>query len=149
MSFKQRVYSACLELVNEKLKYLNPALDEWTAGAQNDSKSSAGDKHETTRAMMQLEHEKIGRQREEFLRLKKELERIVIARYSGEVIKGSLIKTNNGYLFLAIAIGKINIEDIPVTTLSPQSPLGQKLAGKREGSTVEMNGLIFRIEKIL
>jgi hypothetical protein len=149
MSFKQRVYSACLELVNEKLKYLNTALDELTAGAQNDSKSSAGDKHETTRAMMQLEHEKIGRQREEFLRLKKELERIVIGMYSGDVIKGSLIKTNNGYLFLAIAIGKINIEDIPVTTLSPQSPLGQKLAGKREGSTVEMNGLIFRIEKIL
>jgi hypothetical protein len=148
MSLKQKVYSACLDLLNEKIEYLNAALSDLAFGSENDAKSSAGDKHETARAMMQIEHEKIGNQREEFLRQKNELVSIDVNRKSGEVIKGSLIKTNHGYLFLAVPIGKIDVKTESVIALSPVSPLGQKLIGLKKSDTAEINGVKYKIEGV-
>jgi transcription elongation GreA/GreB family factor len=148
MSLKQKIHTACMDLLNEKIEYLNAALSDLAFGSENDAKSSAGDKHETARAMMQIEHEKIGNQREEFLRQKNELASIDINRKSDEVTKGSLIKTNHGYLFLAVPVGKINIKSESVIALSPISPLGQKLIGLKKSDTAEMNGVKYKIEAV-
>ncbi len=148
MSLKQKVYTACIELLNEKIEYLNTDLNDLAFGSENDAKSSAGDKHETARAMMQIEHEKLGNQREEFLRQKNEIASIDINRKSEKVTKGSLIKTNQGYLFLAVAIGKITVKGTSVIALSPLSPLGQKLIGMKVSDSVEMNGVKYKIEEV-
>jgi hypothetical protein len=42
---------------------------------------------------------------------------------------GSLVKANGIYLYLSLALPKINIEGVNVIALSPQSPLGNKLMG--------------------
>jgi len=149
MSLKHNVFSSCIELLNEKIEYLNAALSDLAFGSENDAKSSAGDKHETARAMMQIEHEKIGNQREEFLRQKNEIASIDVNRKSEQVTKGSLIKTNHGYLFLAVAIGKITVKGTPVIALSPISPLGQKLIGLKATDNVEMNGVKYVIEEVV
>jgi hypothetical protein len=149
MTLKQKVHAACLGLLNRKIDDLNAALNDLAHGSENDSKSSAGDKHETARAMMQIEHEKLGNQREEFLRQKSELTALDINKKSGHVVMGSLVKTNNGYLFLAVPIGRINIKSEPVIALSPASPLGQKLVGLKKSETAEMNGVRYVIEEII
>ena len=57
MRLKEKVHAACLQLLTDKIKVIQDNLQGLTQGAENDNKSSAGDKHETARAMMQLEQE--------------------------------------------------------------------------------------------
>jgi transcription elongation GreA/GreB family factor len=145
---KQKVFSRCVELLDEKIRALYAALNDLTEGAGNDAKSSAGDKHETARAMMQIEHENLSRQLNEFLKEKNELAQIDIGR-SNTVTKGSLIKTNQGYLFLSIALGRVEADLTKVMALSPQSPLGKKLVGLTKGDSVDINGVKYEIEEVV
>ena len=148
MTFKQKLHNKCLQLIIEKINFLEANQLDLTQGAQNDSKSSAGDKHETARAMMQMEHEKIGKQLKESIHLKEELEKINPQIKTQKVTQGSLIKTNHGVLFLSIGLGKIEVDGISVMVLSAQSPLGIKLLNLAEGDAVEMNGMNYAIEEI-
>lgn len=145
---KIKIYTACLNYLNLKINQFELSLLDLTQGAQNDSKSSSGDKHETARAMMQIEYEKIGIQLKEANLQKEELERINPESSSKKVTKGSLIKTNKGLLFLSVAIGKISVETNDVIVLSPQSPLGKKLQNLSIGNSAEMNGTTYTIEAI-
>ncbi len=145
---KIKIYTACLNYLNLKIKQFELSLLDLTQGAQNDSKSSSGDKHETARAMMQIEYEKIGIQLKEANLQKEELERINPESSSKKITKGSLIKTNKGLLFLSVGIGKISVETNDVIVLSPQSPLGKKLQNLSIGNSAEMNGTTYTIEAI-
>ncbi|MCX6290504.1 MAG: hypothetical protein NT126_01915 [Bacteroidetes bacterium] len=149
MTFKEKVYKKCVESVNDKITLMQTVLNDLTVGAENDSKSSAGDKHETARAMMQMEHEKISRQLDEMLLQKSVLERMDFPKQVPVVTLGSLVKTDTIFLFVSIALGKIMVDGISVIALSPQSPLGEKLMGLHTGDDAEMNGVSYTIEKIL
>jgi hypothetical protein len=61
---------------------------------------------------------------------------------------GSLVKANGIYLYLSLALPKINIEGVNVIALSPQSPLGNKLMGNVVGFTFEINSTKYLIEEI-
>ena len=148
MLLKQKIYIACLQVVETKIAQFRASLLDLTQGAQNDSKSAAGDKHETARAMMQIEHEKISKQLEEVLLQKNKLTKIDVLQKPSQIIKGSLVKTNQGYLFVSIAIGKITVDTISVIVLSPQSPLGIKLMGLQVGETTTINGTNYSIESL-
>jgi hypothetical protein len=52
------------------------------------------------------------------------------------ISKGSLVRTNRGIIFLAVALGKISVGSVDVITLSPRSPLGSKLLGLKPGDSV-------------
>jgi transcription elongation GreA/GreB family factor len=144
--FKQKVYDACLLALEEKVALLKNILTGLEEGAESDSKSSAGDKHETSRAMMQLEQEKISRQLQELLGQKLVLEKINPAAGASQIKPGSLVKTNNGYLFLSIALGKIRVDGVSIVAISPASPLGAKLQGLAAGQSIEVNGTLYKIE---
>ena len=148
VSLKHKIYYCCLQLLDDKIQNLQRVLKDLKEGTQNDVKSSAGDKHETAHTMMQLEHEKISRQIGELQMQKNDLEKIDLGWSSPEIIQGSLIKSNNAYFFLSVAIGKINIENIPVIAFSAQSPLGLKMLGHKTGDIVEMNGVKYAIEEV-
>ncbi len=148
MLFKQKIYNYCLQLVNENISSLQTNLNDLMEGAKNDSKSSAGDKHETSISMMQLEQEKIRKQLHEALEQKAELEKINVANDNSRVGKGSLVKSNNMFLFISIALGKITVDNKQIVILSPQSPLGIKLIGKKSNETAEINGVKYLIETI-
>ena len=117
-------------------------------GAKSDSKSSAGDKHETSISMMQLEQEKVRKQLNEALEQKAELDKININVNNNRIAKGSLVKANNMFLFISIALGKITIDNKQIIILSSQSPLGIKLMGKQKNDSVEINGIKYLIETI-
>ena len=148
MQLKQCVYNTCLQLLNNKIQALQNILRQLSEGAISDGKSSAGDKHETARAMMQLEQEKISKQLDEMLIQKETLLKIDSALKSEQITKGSLVKTNKGYLFVSVALGKISVEGIDVIALSTQSPLGVKLMGLTETSSITINEITYSVEEI-
>jgi hypothetical protein len=148
MTFKEKTYQAYHQLIAGKITALNQAMNDLNESSKNETKSSAGDKYETTRAMLQLEKDKINRQLGEAQEQKALFEQIDFAKASAQIIKGSLVKTNKGYLFMSLAMGKIIVDGITIISLSPQSPLGNKLLNLQVNDTVTMNGSTYLIESI-
>ena len=98
--------------------------------------------------MLQIEQANTRAQLSDALDKKTALEKIDPLLSSNKIVRGSLIKIDRGYLFMSIALGKIKIEEMSVTALSPQSPLGIKLMGLSAGDTAEINNIKYLIESI-
>lgn len=148
MTFKERVYQHYLSLINEKINALQTILDELNESAKNETKSTAGDKHETALAMLQIEQENTRVKLQEATEQKIQLERIDINAASAKIIKGSFIKTDKGYFFVSVALGKITIDNKNIIAISPQSPLGSKMIGLSNGESITMNTVTYFIENI-
>jgi hypothetical protein len=151
MTFKQKVYSQYLQSINDKIGLLRNTLYDLKESSRNETKSTAGDKHETALAMLQIEQKNVSQQLKEASDQKKVLEQINPAVCKQDAGIGSLLKTNNGYLFLSIALGKIIVDGVAVIAISPCSPLalGQRLLGLKVTDRAEVNGSQFVIESIL
>jgi transcription elongation GreA/GreB family factor len=146
MTLKQKIHNHYLELITDKVNALQQVLADLKESGANETKSTAGDKHETALAMLQIEQANTRAQLKELLAQKTALEKINPLLAASVVVNGSLIKTNKGYLFLSTALGKAVVNDIVVTALSPQSPLGIKLMGLTVSDTVEINSNRYVIE---
>jgi len=123
-------------------------MNDLKESSEDETKSTAGDKHETALAMLQIEQKNVSQQLKEALDQKILFEQINPTLAKQEITKGSLIKTNNGYLFLSVALGKIVIDGITIIAISPRSPLGQKLIGLKVNDTAEINGIKYLVENI-
>ncbi|MEO7315949.1 MAG: hypothetical protein ABIW47_12240 [Ginsengibacter sp.] len=135
-------------MAEERVASLQKVLADLKDSAGNETKSTAGDKHEVGLAMLQIEQANAGSQLEDALSKKNALEKINPDNKADVVVNGSLLKTNRGYLFLCTALGKAEVDGEKVIALSPQSPLGQKLVGLTSGQTAEINGTQYFIESI-
>jgi hypothetical protein len=145
---KEKLYNYCLSLIDEKIDSIRSALNSVTEAVNNETKSTVGDKHETSRAMMQLEQEKLSKQLNQLLDQKRELQRLDISPGSNVIKKGSLVKTDKGYIFLSIALGKIIFEEETVFTVSALSPIGIQLLGLKIKDTAKLNDTVYLIEEI-
>ena len=114
----------------------------------NDTKSSAGDKYETGRAMMQQEMDQAEKRLAQIKALKNELNRLPLEESSNEIIPGSFVKTTSGLFFIGVSLGKVEIGDQFVFAISTASPLGKLLHLKKEGDTIIFNGQEQKIEQI-
>jgi len=128
--------------IDERISSLETALDNSRMEMANDTKSTAGDKHETGRAMAQLEQEKLGKQVLAARELKQAIAQIDANKVHSEIQFGSLVEASNGHLFFSVGIGKLIIQNEyePVFCLTMTSPLGMALRGKKAGDAVEFNG---------
>jgi len=137
-----------MRLINDKIGLLRHTLNDLKESSSDETKSTAGDKHETALAMLQIEQKNVSQQLKEALEQKILFEQIKPTLVKQEITKGSLIKTNKGYLFLSVALGKIIVDEIPIIAISPRSPLGQKLIGLKVNDTAELNGIKYVVENI-
>lgn len=147
-TFKQKIYEYYRHQVHEKVERLQQVLADLKESGANETKSTAGDKHETALAMLQIEQANTREQLEKIMQQQRALEKIDPAVSAAIVVNGSLVKTNHGYLFISIAGGKAVVEGITVMALSPQSPLGIKLMGLKKGDTATVNNNNYTIERI-
>jgi transcription elongation GreA/GreB family factor len=125
------------------------AIQTAQLSANEETKSSAGDKYETGRAMAQLEIENNSAQLRESMKLKQVLEQISFDQKSTYVQIGSLVTTNQGIFYIAISAGQFVIEDETYFAISAASPIGQKLMGLRVDASFTFNKKEFCITHIL
>lgn len=145
---KSKVLFQALEKINSKIKELEIIADEVKSSLLSDTKSSAGDKHETARAMVQLEQEKLTKQLGEFLQMRSILIQINPEIIHRKVGQGSLINTSIGWYFISVGLGQIFVDGSIVFALNPQAPLGKLLIGKRVGEEVFFNGNTLEILEV-
>ncbi len=148
MTFKETIYHCYLKLIEEKIHLLQSTLHELRLSAANETKSTAGDKHETALAMLQIEQENTTKQLSEALAQKKTLEQIDATIKTIQVCKGSLVKTNHGFFFISTALGKKEIDGVLVIALSPASPLGNKMMDLKQGESFAFNQKNYNIEEL-
>jgi len=149
LNIKQQLFDRCKSTIDDSLASLKSALDDAQESANADDKGSAGDKHETGRAMMHLEVEKITSQLAERSQLLSILARINPKEIFSQAQLGSLIKTNQGTYFLAIALGKVALDDDIFFVISPASPIGKSLMTCKVGSSFDFNGRNFLVEALI
>ncbi len=145
---KSSVLDALQIEVNSRVKTLEKALDDSRAEMVSESKSTAGDKHETGRAMAQLEQEKLGRQVLSARELKMAIAQIKANENHTEIQFGSLVKASNGVFFFSVGIGKLIVENDSIFCLTMTSPLGNLLKGKSAGESIHFNGKTISILKV-
>jgi hypothetical protein len=103
---KEALIKKCLELLNDKKAILEKNIELAQEASRDDTKSSAGDKYETTRAMMQIE---IDTNKKRLLETQS-LENILLGidiKTPSKIGLGSLVKTNQGTFFISIGLGQI------------------------------------------
>ena len=131
MHLKEKIHGACRQILQDKIIALQQNLLELQQSAANETKSTAGDKHETALAMLQIEQENKRTQLKELQIQQAAFNKIDPAHVSVEILNGALVETNKGYFFISVALGKIIHDGLAVYALSPTSPLGQKMRGLR------------------
>lgn len=139
MSLREKVHAGYLKLVASKLQTQQQALQDLVDSAGSETKSSAGDKYETGRAMLHMEQDNIRQQMAETLAQKALLNAIDPHAHHERIGLGSVVRSTNGYYYLSAALGKLIVEGQAVMALSLKSPLGAKLAGLQVGDSVVIN----------
>lgn len=148
MPVKSVVFEKCLQSARDKIMLIEKALDDLRESGMSEAKSTAGDKHETTLAMIQIEQENKRRQLKDALEEYERLKRIDISVKSLSITVGSLVKANKAWFFISQPLGKIMVDNEPVFAISPQSPLGVKLIGLTKNDAAEVNGIKYLVEII-
>jgi hypothetical protein len=142
---KQAVYQAFRETILQRLNLIRSNLDDLKETGKNETKSTAGDKHETALAMIQLEQEKMRSQLREVQQQMVDLEKIDPAKTAAVIARGSIVTTDRGIFWISLALGKISIAGEMVLALSPQAPLGAGLIGCKAGDTITVNNTVYTI----
>ena len=145
---KKRVVDFITILIKDKTQLLKFELDSINKEKNNLKKSSAGDKFEISRALMQTEYDKIHNQ---LLILKNQLRTIKTISLSDKKKKvgvGSFIKTNKSFYFMSIGLGKQIIDNNAINIISLSSPIGKLLNNKKKGDKIVFNNKEELIENI-
>jgi len=138
---KQELLQQLHSLVDEKITTAQSMIDTAKESKNNETKSTAGDKYETGRAMMQAEQEKSEVRLSEAQRLKAILGTIDIDTLPTTIQLGSLVTTDRGSYFVSIGLGRLRVGGSVYYSLSPAAPIGQLLMGKKVNDTIDYNGL--------
>ena len=145
---KQELYNRCRDIVLSRLNTVKTTINQLQESLHSETKSTAGDKHETGRAMVQLEREKAGQQLAEIQKTDAILTKINIEKTSSVIVLGSVVYTNKANYFIAIGAGEIRIGNDIFYAISTNAPVGQLLFGKTMGDTVVFRGEEIIINKI-
>jgi hypothetical protein len=147
--FKQKVIESSYQHILDKLNEFEVTERSAQESAANDTKSSMGDKHETSREILQQEREMNGRRMAEALRQKEEIERILPNHEFTQIQSGTLAETSLGWFFFSTALGILNVENDKVAVISMASPIGQSLKGMKAGETSLFQGKSVLIKNII
>jgi hypothetical protein len=149
LKIKEVLFKQCEAFLNKRLQTVEAVISSNQKALQSETKSSAGDKHETGRAMLQLEMEKAGQQLAGIMQMKDTLAKLSVLKISKNACLGSIIVTDKVCYFLSISAGQLVVADKIYFAISISSPMGSLLLGKQEKEEVVFNGKIILINEII
>ena len=145
---KKKLFDYCHSFVKERIELAERGIKNAQEAANTETKSSAGDKYETGRAMMHLEKQKLSGQLAETLKMKRALDQIDLSKEFVKGALGAIITTSNANYFLSVSAGKITTNEEVWFAISPASPIGQELMNKKAGDTFSFAGKEHSIQSI-
>ncbi|MBL4745587.1 MAG: GreA/GreB family elongation factor [Flavobacteriaceae bacterium] len=147
-TIKHQLHQFCKQYIQERAATIAQTIRSCKNDLNSETKSSAGDKHETGRAMIQLEMEKAGQQLASVQQMNTVLAKINPENSSSLVCLGSLVRLEMGTYYIGIAVGIISIEGSNYFGISTHSPIGKLLLGKKLGDTIQFQGKQIAIKEL-
>src|SRR5476649_2245216 len=146
---KEALYKQCVDHVQKRMEAAEQGIKEAQQASKDDTKSSAGDKYETGRAMMQQEKDRNTIQLNEANKLMVALNSISTKGESDIIETGSLVLTNGGKFYIAISAGTLVVDNETYFAVSAAAPICMQMMGKKAGDEFEVNGKRYRIDKVM
>lgn len=138
---KAAALAASSQVLDARIAAARAAMVRAQESANQEEKSSAGDKYETARAMGQIDHAMNARQLEKAQQDRQLLNTIALASHN-TIQMGSLFWLGDRLFFMGAGLGALPVLGHTVVSISPASPIGRQLVGKTKGGTVELQGQI-------
>ncbi|WP_316768120.1 3-oxoacyl-ACP synthase [Pedobacter frigiditerrae] len=145
---KDSLYQLCLKFIEERINTAETALKQAREASNDDTKSSAGDKYETSREMMQQDIDRNKRLLIDAEENQRVLTSIKDAPYSDSARNGSLVYTSQGNFYLSISAGQLQLGKDTIFAISAVSPIGKLLLGKEKGASFDFNGKKYQIKEV-
>ena len=134
-----------MEAVEEGQRHLASLKEALTAEA----KSTAGDKHETGRAMI---HQEMRQVHDTLQRSQSALRELTRMQKSSEppsrVASGVLVETTGPWVLMGLPLGKLDLEGTMVLGVSAEAPLAKAWFGAEPGDEVRMGPSTFLIKAL-
>lgn len=127
-ALKQQLIETAIQALKERISNAENAMKEAQESANQEEKSSAGDKYETARAMGQLQRDMNAKQS---ILAKKELAFLQQLNLNPKqtIGNGSIVKTATACYFVSIGLGTIDSNQGKVHLISIESPIGKVMNG--------------------
>jgi transcription elongation GreA/GreB family factor len=145
---REALYRFCKSFMEQRLARIQKNIDSLQEALTSETKSSAGDKHETGRAMIQLEREKLGNQLAEAQLLQDLFKKIPLRSSLSQVGLGSVVHTDRQNYYMGISAGELKIDGVSFFAIAPNTPIGKLLLGKVVGDIVVFNSRKIKILKV-
>lgn len=146
---KIKYFDHCRAILEKRLADLQKELKLTQESANSDTKSSMGDKYETSHAMAHLEKEKLSASISENNQLIKVLSEIKHHQECHEAKLGSIVQTSAGLFLIGVSLGALKIDNTSLFAISPVAPLGKVLIGKKAKESYELNGKSFEVLSVI
>ena len=146
---KKTLFNHCKTHLEKKMKVLEQLKKNLQKDLTYETKSSAGDKYETARAMIQLENEKLSTQIHEIELNYQKLNTIKDFQTSKSISLGSIIFTDKANYYVAIAADFFEVNSKVFYCISSQSPIGKLLIGKKINESIMFNNVQSTILEII
>lgn len=143
---KDKIIDTIRTKIADKIQTFEKLIAE-TRASNNETKSSMGDKYETSREMVQQEINNLQRQLNETVNQQALIQKIT-SEPSLKVQNGALVKTDRGLFYVAVSVGEISIDQQKIMTVSAESPLIKAMFGKKKGDVFTINTVTQTIENI-
>lgn len=149
LKIKKQILTQIIEILDERIESIHQTIDSTKESRDNETKCSSGDKYETGRTMMNFELEKNRALLNKTLSLKNELSQIDLHKKNEAVTLGCLVKVNNGSYFISVGIGKLEVANEIIFSISLASPIGKLLNNKKIGDKFKFQGKEITILEII
>ncbi len=146
-TIKQPLRELCLQIIEQRIANCNLAIETANASINEDTKSSAGDKYETSREMMTQEIKNVSTQLAEALKQKTVLEWLTPDQTYNQVQLGSLVTTQYQTFFVSISVGELTYNGQKYVAVSAYSPIGKMLMNKKQHDSFLFNGKTYVIQE--
>lgn len=134
---KQTLLEQVKEILSQKISYIEKLIED-TRASNTETKSSMGDKYETSREMIQQEVNHLLAQLSLLQNQQNSIQKVTASPLL-EVKLGALIETNLGFFYLITSLGEIQYHHQKIILISTESPLAKVLLGKRKGEIITFN----------
>lgn len=146
---KELAVKKIYELVDARIHEIESEIKETNDSKKNESKSSAGDKYETGREMIQQVLNNLESQLAKYQQMKNELSSINFNSNSDVINSGSLVQTDTAYFLISVAMGKIKVQEHELFAISINSPIGIAMKLKKKGDVFNFQNRSIEIQNVL
>jgi hypothetical protein len=147
-AFKLALRQFAEDLISTRIQAARLQADQAQEAANQEEKSSAGDKYETARAAGHLLKEMHSRQQAEHARDLAALHQVKVDTLYSSPTAGAFIQCPGISFFIAAGLGKQQFQGQTILFLSPAAPLAKTLFNKKAGEPLVFNNHTLLIEDI-